>query len=133
MSMTRRQIREEIFKALFQSLFHSSDDIEGQIRIFLDGEETPVSDEDMKYIEEKTGDIVKNLPEIDSLLNEVSEGWSTKRMSRVDLTLLRLAVYEMKYEKLPEGVAINEAVELAKKYGAENSPAFVNGILGKLA
>ena len=95
--------------------------------------ETPISDEDREYIEKKTGDIVKNLPEIDSLLNEVSEGWSTKRMSRVDLTLLRLAVYEMKYEKLPEGVAINEAVELAKKYGAENSKSFVNGILGKIA
>lgn len=131
--MTRRQIREQIFMVLFQALFHQSDDIDGQIRIFLDEEETPISDEDREYIEKKTGDIVKILPEIDSLLNEVSEGWSTKRMSRVDLTLLRLAVYEMKYEKLPEGVAINEAVELAKKYGAENSQSFVNGILGKIA
>ena len=77
---------------------------------------------------------MKNLDEIDALLNETSNGWKTKRMSRVDLTALRLAVYELKYDKdVPTGVAINEAVELAKRFGGETSGSFVNGILGKIA
>ena len=75
-----------------------------------------------------------NSEEIDALLNETSNGWKTKRMSRVDLTALRLAVYELKYDKdVPTGVAINEAVELAKRFGGETSGSFVNGILGKIA
>ena len=72
--------------------------------------------------------------EIDALLNETSKGWKTKRMSRVDLTALRLAVYELKFDKnVPTGVAINEAVELAKNFGGDTSGSFVNGILGKIA
>ena len=74
------------------------------------------------------------MTEIDSMLNESAKGWKTARMSKGDLTVLRLAVYEMKWdEDIPEGVAINEAVELAKRFGGENSSSFVNGILGKLA
>ena len=67
-------------------------------------------------------------------MNEVAKGWKTTRMGKVDLTIIRLAVYEMKYEEdIPVKVAINEAVELAKQYGTDDSPAFVNGILAKLA
>ena len=76
----------------------------------------------------------EHLEEIDGILNETSKGWKTKRMSRVDLNALRLAVYELKYdEEVPVGVAINEAVELAKRFGGETSGSFVNGILGKIA
>ena len=68
------------------------------------------------------------------MIDDVSVGWRVGRMSRVDLTILRLAVYEMKYdESIPVAVAINEAVELARKYGGDSSPSFVNGILAKLA
>ena len=68
------------------------------------------------------------------MINEAVEGWSTERMMKVDLTVIRLAVYEMKYdENIPVGVAINEAVELAKRYGTDQSPSFVNGVLAKLA
>ena len=68
------------------------------------------------------------------MIEEVSEGWKIKRMGRVDLSIMRLAVYEMKYdEDIPVRVAINEAVEIAKKYGQDNSPSFVNGILAKVA
>ena len=74
------------------------------------------------------------MPEIDELLNENAKGWKTARMNKVDLTILRLAVYEMKWdEDVPDGVAINEAVELAKRFGGESSSSFVNGILGKLS
>ena len=71
---------------------------------------------------------------IDDMINKEAKGWDTTRMGKVDLTLIRLAVYEIKYDdEIPTGVAINEAVELAKKFGQDNSPAFVNGVLAKFA
>ena len=76
----------------------------------------------------------EHLEEIDAQLNSASRGWKTKRMSRVDLAALRLAVYEMEYDAdVPTGVAINEAVELAKRFGGDASGSFVNGVLGKIA
>ena len=71
--------------------------------------------------------------ELDERLNAVAQGWRTRRMGRVELAILRQALYEMLYDsEVPEKVAINEAVELAKKYGGKDSPAFINGILAKL-
>ena len=88
----------------------------------------------MRYILDKYHKIQQNLPEIDKQLNEKAEGWDTGRMSKVDLTILRLAVYEINYDdSVPTGVAINEAVELAKKFGQDASSGFVNGILAKFA
>ena len=66
-------------------------------------------------------------------IRDQAEGWKTRRMGKVELTILRLAVYEIQYdEEIPEKVAINEAVELAKKFGRDESPAFINGVLAKL-
>ena len=74
------------------------------------------------------------IEEIDAKINEVSEGWKTGRMGKVDLTLIRLAVYEMLYEeKIPVSVSINEAVEIAKTYGSTEDASFVNGVLGSVA
>ena len=71
---------------------------------------------------------------LDEMINKTAKGWETSRMGKVDLTLIRLAVYEIKYDdEIPTGVAINEAVELAKKFGQDNSPSFINGILAKFA
>ena len=73
------------------------------------------------------------VPKLDEQLNEVAQGWKTRRMGKVELTILRQALYEMRYDsEVPEKVAINEAVDLAKKYGGKDSPAFINGILAKL-
>lgn len=131
--MTRRQIREEIFKAIFQVDFHEGDSMPEQVSLFLQEMDPPIKDgADSQYIQEKSNAIIEHIPEIDQLINDVAEGWTTKRMAKVDLSLIRLAVYEVRYEKLPEGVAINEAVELAKQYGEDNSSAFVNGVLAKL-
>ena len=81
----------------------------------------------------KVADIYAKVPELDEKLNEVAKGWKTGRMGKVDLTVLRLALYEMAYEEgIPERVAINEAVEIARKYGGNESPSFVNGVLAKL-
>ena len=93
-----------------------------------------VDEQDKTYILNKYRAIVEKKEEIDKFLNEYTTGWKTSRMNRVDLTILRLAVYEMKWdEEIPIGVAINEAVELAKKYSSDEGPAFVNGVLAKLA
>ena len=85
-------------------------------------------------IQKKYERVISHVEEIDRLLNTASKGWKTARMNKVDLTILRLAVYEMKWDdEVPEGVAINEAVELAKKFGGDSSSSFVNGVLGKVA
>ena len=77
--------------------------------------------------------IVDKFDELDEIISEVSVGWKLERMSKIDLTILRLAVYEIKMdEEIPDKVAINEAVEIAKKYGGDNSPSFINGILAKI-
>ena len=84
-------------------------------------------------LEARVEAIMKKIPELDEKINGVAEGWKTRRMGRVELTILRLALFEMKEDQeIPEKVAINEAVELAKKFGGDGAPAFVNGILAKL-
>lgn len=132
-SMTRRELREQIFKLLFGVEFHDAEELTEQLAMYEETEaEWDV--EDGTYIKDKCKDVAAHLEEIDAAINEVAEGWKTGRMGKVDLTLIRLAVYEMKYDdEIPVGVAINEAVELAKNYGTDDSPAFINGILAKLA
>ena len=92
-----------------------------------------ISEKDLQYIEKHTTDLMDKLPEIDSLISEYSKGWKIDRIGKEELAILRLAIYEAKYdEEIPVGVAVNEAVELAKTYGADGGAAFVNGILGKI-
>lgn len=130
--MTRRELREQVFKVLFRVEFHDLEEMPEQLDMC--GEDGEYSEKDAAYIFKKCKGIVAHLAEIDASVNEVSEGWKTKRMGKVDLTLIRLAVYEMKYEEdIPVKVAINEAVELAKQYGTDDSPSFINGVLAKLA
>ena len=139
--MTRREVREQIFKVLFDVEFHEEAEIDQQIELYIErlpeddscGYPSSIPEEEKKYIGEKTASVAKLIPEIDEKINEVAKGWKTQRMGKADLSILRLAVYEMKYdEEIPVNVAINEAVELAKKFGSDDSPAFVNGILAKL-
>ncbi len=132
-SMTRRELREQVFKMLFRAEFHNTGDMLEQIAEG-GGEEAAWSEKDAAYITDKCKRIVERIEGIDREINAVSEGWKTSRMGKVDLTLIRLAVYEMRYEEeIPVKVAINEAVELAKKYGTDDSSSFVNGVLAKLA
>ena len=134
--MSRRELREQIFKMLFRIEFHEGMEMEEQMQLFLEEEEEieeeEISKEDSEYIRNKYENIVEHLEEIDASVNEKAKGWKTSRMAKVELSLIRLAVYEIQYdEDIPAGVAINEAVELAKKYGADSSPAFINGVLAK--
>lgn len=133
MVMSRRELREQIFKLLFRVEFNSMEDMAEQEQLFFE-DENAAKDEDAVYISDKYHKISEKLSEIDSQLNEKAQGWHTDRMNKVDLTILRLAVYEICYdEDVPTGVAINEAVELAKKFGQDASFGFVNGVLAKFA
>ena len=131
--MGRRELREHIFKLLFMSYFNDGEEMNDQLAMYFDGLEI-LKENDQKYMQSKYENIKAHLDEIDALLNEKSKGWKTSRMSKVDLSILRLAVYEMKFdEDVPVRVAINEAVEIAKAFGGDTSASFVNGILGKIA
>lgn len=136
--MSRRELREHIFKMLFRTEFYDGSELSQQMNMFfeeLEGEGADsIKEKDRAYIQTKFEDIVSHIEDIDKLINEVTKGWKTSRMGKVDLALIRLAVYEIKFEEdVPTGVAINEAVELAKSYGTDESASFVNGILAKLA
>ena len=130
--MNRREIREQVFKMLFQTEFYEEAEMDEQIGISM--EELAETNEGTRaYIEQKLREIYKRREEIDALINEKATGWKTNRMAKVDLALIRLAVYEIRYEEdIPTGVAINEAVELAKIYSSDGAPSFVNGVLAKL-
>ena len=131
--MGRREMREHIFKLLFLGEFNETAEMPEQIQLYFDGL-SDLQPTEQAYMENKYALVREHLEEIDALLNEKSAGWKTKRMSKVDLNILRLAVYEMKYdEDVPVKVAINEAVEISKSFGGDDSASFVNGILGKIA
>ncbi len=130
--MTRRELREHIFMMLFRVEFHEEDDLKEQLQVFLE-ESEPMKEADEAYIQNKYISIKEKISELDEKINENTKGWKTSRMGKVDLTIIRLGVYEMIYdEDVPTSVAINEAVELAKKYGTDESPSFVNGVLAKI-
>ncbi len=130
--MGRREQREHIFRLIFRYGFFSKEELEEQVQLYMDGLEGP--EKELEYIKEKSVDIMNHIDDLDTAIDEVATGWKVARMDRVDLTIIRLAVYEMRMdEDVPTGVAINEAVELAKRYGSDGSPSFINGILAKLA
>ena len=118
---------------LFGIEFCAPEELSEQIGLYSEQLED-ARERDLKYIREKTQKIAEAKDEIDTLLNTHTTGWKTSRMNKADLTILRLAVYEMKWdEDVPTGVAIDEAVELAKKYSSDDGPAFINAVLAKLA
>lgn len=131
--MSRSELREHIFRMLFRIEFNSEEEMKDQEAFYFDDLEEATG-KDQEYILNKYRAIVEKKEEIDALLNRLAEGWKTNRMNRVDLTILRLATYEVMWDAdIPLGVAINEAVELAKKYSSDDGPSFVNGILAKVA
>ncbi len=132
--MSRRELREQIFKLIFRVEFNDREEMEEQEQFFFSDDELEADEKDTEYISQKSGRILEKLDEIDELINTRAKGWTTQRMGKVDLTILRLAVYEIVFDDdIPTGVAINEAVELAKKFGQDESSSFVNGVLAKFA
>ena len=131
--MKRSELREHIFKVLFGIEFNEDGALTEQSELYLSDLEH-AKESETEYIGNKVQKVAERISEIDELINANSKGWKTTRMNKVDLTILRLAVYEMKWdEEVPTGVAINEAVELSKTYSGEEGSAFVNAVLGKIA
>ena len=129
--MTRTELREHIFKLLFQVEFNETADTTEPLTYYLSTLEG-ASEKDTEYIGKKFENIVSHISEIDGIINEYAKGWKTNRMNKVDLSILRLAVYEINWdENVPAGVAISEAVLLGKKFSGEDGPSFINGVLGK--
>ena len=142
--MKRSQIREQIFKLLFRVEFNEAEDMPEQIELFIqsptldtdenDYKEVVFSEDEEKYIREKYDDIMGHLSEIDEAISETAKGWTSDRIGKVELTILRLAIYEIKFDDdIPVSVAIDQAVELSKRFGRDESYSFINGILAKLA
>lgn len=130
--MTRTELRECVFKLLFRVEFNEPEDMVQQKELFFSDGEVTYSEKDAAYIADKFERIREVIPELDEALFAKAEGWTKNRIGKVELTIFRLAIYEiLKDDTVPAGVAINEAVELAKKYGQDNSGSFVNGVLAK--
>ncbi len=131
--MGRHEQREQVFLLLFRVEFHDPADMPEQARLFFENSDRESSQADAEYIEARCLAVREHLAQIDQIINDNTEGWDTARMGKVELAILRLAVYEIRYDSdIPDSVAIDEAVEIAKKYGQDNSGAFVNAILAKI-
>ena len=131
--MSRISARKNAFNLIFQYGFINAEEVESNKDIYF-GENLDIDEEDKKYILATVDGTIENIEKIDEVIAERARGWSIERMSKVDLAILRLAVYEILFsEDMPDSITINEAVELAKKYSSDEAPAFINGILGKLS
>ena len=115
---------------LFQVEFQK-ENIKEQVEDFIDSYGESAYDKD--YFLEIINGVLNSLKEIDELIESKAKDWTIERISKMDLPILRVAIYEIKHrEDIPVGVSINEAVELAKKYGSDDSPKFINGLLGQI-
>ena len=142
--MTRHLLREHCFKILFGLDFYADEEIKVQTDNYFESpslededdeliHDANFSDGDIEYIKSKAMLVMDNKSEIDKIISELSQGWKLERIGRVERNILRLAIAEMKYDDdIPVSVAINEAVELAKAFGRDESYSFVNAILSKV-
>lgn len=143
--MSRRLLRQSAFKIIFSFNFNE-DNVEEILRevseepnIFLveeeDGGQTPLprlSEKDKKFFYDLVRGTLQNIAKIDDIIKKNLKSWTMERIAKVDLTILRMAIYELLYiEDVPESVTINEAVELGKLFGTDDSGSFVNGVLGR--
>lgn len=130
--MNRSAIRELAFKLIYSLEIQKQEDLQEQIELYI--EVNGIKDEKaIKYIKETLNGINENQEDIINLIKKnLKAGWEIQRVSKIDISLLKLAIYEIKYSDIPYKVAVNEVVELAKKYGEETSKNFVNGILASI-
>lgn len=140
--MGKREQREQLFKLVFMTEFNHPEEMPEQIAMYFAESQDAVEDVEVKFASEKEQAgisarfeaVMAKLPEIDEIINKNAVGWTTERMGKVEVAIIRVAVFEMEFdENVPQSVAINEAVELAKKFGQDESASFVNGILAKIA
>ncbi|MDO5379179.1 MAG: transcription antitermination factor NusB [Clostridia bacterium] len=127
--MARPIAREAAMQLVFEQLFGG----EGETQTLVDLVDYAPGESDRAYIEGVVSGVHEHAEEIDEEIAACLKGWRLERLSRVDLAVLRLSVYEMKYGGIPVAVSINEAVELARKYSSEQSCPFINGVLGTIS
>ena len=128
--MTRREFREHTAKLTFVFEFYPEDEWKAQFEAYADYAE--IKEEDRENLWKRILAVEEKKAEIDSFIDGASKKWRINRLSKTDLMLLRVAVYEIKFDsEIPDKVSVNEAVELAKIYGGDESPAFINGVLAK--
>ena len=132
--MTRHELRERIFQTIFQIPFYEDELPEIDVTSADDPtEEDTATAEDKEYIATKAADIKAHISEIDAEIEAHSNGWKVKRIGKSELAILRLAVYEIRFDDdIPDKVAVNEAIELAKAYSDEKASKFINGVLSGL-
>ena len=130
--MQRSAMRELAFKFIYGIEMQKNEDDLEQVDIFMESNE--ITDEKVKeYLEDIQKGLKENSSEINDLIEKnLKENWSLNRVSKINLSLIKIAIYEMLYKNLPYKVAINEVVELAKKYSDESAPVFINGILASI-
>lgn len=133
--MTRSQAREHIFKLLYEAQFEPEENVDEMVDVYLENfPEEKVTEIDRKFILSEVKGVCQTRESLDEEIAGAVKGWSLGRLSKVDLAILRLAVYEIRcVPEIPASVSINEAVELAKKYSQSAARAFINGILGSIA
>ena len=128
--MERRKAREAVMELLFEKEFNKEESAEEVYRLAEDVRDI----ENDEYLTQTYFGVIDNLEEIDALISSRSIGWKTNRMTKVSLSVMRIAVYEMKYcDDIPFNVSINEAIEMCKKFDDDKAPAFVNGVLNGIA
>jgi len=130
--MNRSAAREQAFKLLYSLQIQNSDELKEKIDLYIQNND--IENEQMKtYISNIANGVKDNNSEIENIISQnLKEGWEISRVSKIDLVLLKLAIYEIKYNNLPYKIAINETIELAKKYGSDNSHIFINGVLANV-
>lgn len=130
--MNRSEAREQAFKLLYSTEIQIGDAIEEQIDLYLENNDI-VEQKTIEYITDAIKGIKQNEEEINKLITDnLKKDWKLERIPKINIALLKLAIYEIIYKEIPYKVAINEVVELAKKYGEDNSPTFINGILASV-
>lgn len=156
--MKRSEIRKHVFKIVFRTAFYPQEEWNEQVKLYLEQVSDSMAEKwkeshemeeenkieyfdyleqirvEMEPIKRRAEQVISEIAELDSVIESISEGWKIGRIGKVELAILRVAIFEIqKDEDIPTGVAINEAVEIAKVYGTEKSAKFINGLLAKLA
>lgn len=130
--MNRSEIREQAFKLMYSLEIQKNENLEEQVELYLESNE--ITDKNaVEYLKDAVLGVEQYKEKIlENIEKNLKSDWKIERISKIDLVILKLAIYEIKYKELPYKVVINEAVELAKKYGEDTSKNFVNGILASV-
>ena len=134
--LSMRQFRIEVFKGVFLMEFHDEEGITAQLDDMYDPDtsldEIKISEADSTAITDKCKAIIDSSTQLDQIISDNLDKWTINRIGKVELTILRVAIYEYKIEGLDAAIAINEAVDIAKIYGGDKSGAFINGVMAKV-